>query len=431
MNIHALRTSERALHALELARRIEAGELTPAAVLEDCERAIAAREAEIGAFAALDLPRAKKSAAIAPTGPLRGLPVGVKDIFDTVDFPTEYGSSIYAGHRPRTDAALVSQIRRAGGLLLGKTVTTEFAHMQPAKTRNPRNPQHTPGGSSSGSAAAVAAGMVPIAIGSQTGGSVIRPAAFCGVAGFKPSYQLLPTVGMKCFSWQLDTAGLFAASVSDVAFAAAAIADRDLRVDRATPAQPRIGVMRTHIWSEASEAMQAALEAAARAAAAAGARVEDMPLPPALEDAWRAHPLIQDYEAYRALAFEYDHHRDRMAPTLRKLLDNAAEITAEHYDEARRTARRARQLLSDLFEDVDVMLTPAAPGAAPRGLQTTGNPIFNRLWTLMGTPCVNVPGLADDAGLPLGVQIVGRFGRDKSALEAALFLEQAIERTHS
>jgi len=177
--------------------------------------------------------------------------------------------------------------------------------------------------------------------------------------------------------------------------------------------------------------MQAALEAAARAAAAAGARVEDMALPGALEDAWRAHPLIQDYEAYRALAFEYDHHRDRMAPTLRKLLDNAAEITAEHYDEARRTARRARQLLSDLFEDVDVILTPAAPGAAPRGLQTTGNPIFNRLWTLMGTPCVNVPGLADDAGLPLGVQIVGRFGRDKSALEAALFLERAIERTHS
>jgi Asp-tRNA(Asn)/Glu-tRNA(Gln) amidotransferase A subunit family amidase len=315
--------------------------------------------------------------------------------------------------------------------LLGKTVTTEFAHMQPAKTRNPRNPQHTPGGSSSGSAAAVAAGMVPIAIGSQTGGSVIRPAAFCGVAGFKPSYQLLPTVGMKCFSWQLDTAGVFAARVSDVAFAAAAIADRDLRVDRETPAQPRIGVMRMHIWSEASEAMQAALEAAARAAAAAGARVEDMPLPPALEDAWRAHPLIQDYEAYRALAFEYDHHRDRMAPTLRKLLDNAAEITAEHYDEARRTARRARQLLSDLFEDVDVILTPSAPGAAPRGLQTTGNPIFNRLWTLMGTPCVNVPGLADDAGLPLGVQIVGRFGRDQSALEAALFLERAIERAHA
>ncbi|HEX9322089.1 MAG TPA: amidase [Xanthobacteraceae bacterium] len=429
MNIHTLRTSERALHALDLACRIEAGGLTPAAVLENCEQAITAREAEIGAFTALDLPRAKQSAATS-AGPLRGLPVGVKDIVDTVDFPTEYGSSIYAGHRPRTDAAVVSQIRRAGGLLLGKTVTTEFAHLQPGKTRNPRNPQHTPGGSSSGSAAAVAAGMVPIAIGSQTGGSVIRPAAFCGVAGFKPSYQLLPTVGMKCFSWQLDTVGLFAASVSDVAFAAAAIADRDLRVDRTTPAAPRIAVMRMHIWSQASEAMQAALEAAGRAAAAAGARVTDMSLPPALEDAWRAHPVIQDYEAYRALAFEYDRHRDRIAPTLRKLLDNAAEITAERYDDARRATRRARQLLGDLLDEVDVILTPSAPGAAPHGLQTTGNPIFNRLWTLMGTPCVNVPGLADDAGLPLGVQIVGRFGRDRSALEAALFLERAIARAH-
>jgi Asp-tRNA(Asn)/Glu-tRNA(Gln) amidotransferase A subunit family amidase len=334
MNIHALRTSERALDALDLARRIEARRLTPAAVLESCEQAIAAREADIGAFTALDLPRARKSAAVAPAGPLRGLPVGVKDIFDTTDFPTEYGSSIYAGHRPVTDAAIVSQIRRAGGFLLGKTVTTEFAHMQPGKTRNPINREHTPGGSSSGSAAAVAAGMVPIAIGSQTGGSVIRPAAFCGVAGFKPSYQLLPTVGMKCFSWQLDTVGVFAARVSDVAFAAAAIADRDLRVDDATPAAPRIALMRMHIWSEASEAMQAALEAAARAAAAAGARVEDMALPAALEDAWRAHPTIQDYEAYRALAFEYDHHRDRIAPALRKLLDDAAEITAERYDEA-------------------------------------------------------------------------------------------------
>jgi Asp-tRNA(Asn)/Glu-tRNA(Gln) amidotransferase A subunit family amidase len=347
--------------------------------------------------------------------------VGVKDIIDTADFPTEYGSAIYAGHRPRTDAAVVSQIRRAGGIVLGKTVTTELAHMWPGKTRNPRNPQHTPGGSSSGSAAAVAAGMLPIAIGSQTGGSVIRPAAFCGVAGFKPSYQLLPTVGMKCFSWQLDTVGVFAAGVSDVAFAAAAIADRDLRVDGAAPAAPRIAMMRMHIWSEASEAMQAALEAAARAAQSAGARVHEAALSPALEEAWRAHPVIQDYEAYRALAFEYDRHRERIAPTLRKLLDNAATIAPERYDEARRVTRRARQLLGDLFAEFDVILTPSAPGAASHGLESTGDPIFNRLWTLMGTPCVNVPGLADDAGLPLGVQVVARFGHDKAALEAACF----------
>ena len=221
------------LSALELARRIEAGALSPRAVVELCAEAVATHESEIGAFAALDLDAARRRVEqqqLAPL-PLHGLPVGIKDIFDTADLPTAYGSAIYAGHRPKADAAMVMLIRRAGGLVLGKTVTTEFASLEPAGTRNPRNPAHTPGGSSSGSAAAVAAGMLPLALGSQTGGSVIRPAAFCGVAGFKPSYRLLPTVGMKCFSWSLDTVGLFGASVPDVAFAAAAMSGRDLRVD--------------------------------------------------------------------------------------------------------------------------------------------------------------------------------------------------------
>jgi Asp-tRNA(Asn)/Glu-tRNA(Gln) amidotransferase A subunit family amidase len=432
MNVHTLTTADLTLSALDLAARLEAGETTPAAVLEQCEKAITRREGEIEAFVTLDLDRARGLAQTASqmltAKPLRGLPVAIKDIFDTVDFPTEYGSSIYAGHRPATDAAVVSQVRRAGGVALGKTVTTEFAHLSPGKTRNPRNPQHTPGGSSSGSAAAVAAGMIPIAIGSQTGGSVIRPAAFCGIAGFKPSYGLLPTVGMKCFSWHLDTVGVFASGVADVAFAAGALADCDLRVDRTPPAAPSIGICRTHIWSEASQSMQAAIEAAANAAASAGARVLSLTLPPILEEAFRAHPIIQDYEAYRALAFEYDYHRDRLAPPLRKLLDNAAGISAQEYDDARRTARRAREQVAVLLEETDVLLTPSAPGPPPSGLGSTGNPIFNRLWTLMGTPCVNVPGLADANGLPLGIQIVGRFGRDKSTLEAALFVEQAIAR---
>src|SRR6266571_404611 len=230
------------LSALDLARRIESGDLSPAAALEHCAEAIAAREAEVGAFATLDLAGARASVAGSTVAhlPLRGLPVGVKDIFDTADLPTEYGSAIYAGHRPKADAALVALVRRAGGVVLGKTVTTELAHMHPGKTRNPHNLGHTPGGSSSGSAAGVAASMMPIALGSQTGGSVIRPAAFCGIAGFKPSYKLLPTVGMKCFSWHLDTAGLFAAGIADVAFAAAAITGRDLRVDQSTPAAPKI-----------------------------------------------------------------------------------------------------------------------------------------------------------------------------------------------
>lgn len=421
-------TVDMMLSALDLARQIEARALTPADVLARCAEAIAAREAEIGAFVALDLDNAREAARRAglESLPLRGLPVGVKDIFDTVDLPTEYGSPIYAGHRPRADAALVSMLKRAGGLVLGKTVTTEFAYLQPGKTRNPHNPKHTPGGSSSGSAAGVAAGMLPIALGTQTGGSIIRPASYCGVAGFKPSYKLLPTVGMKCLSWHLDTAGLFAAGVADVAFAAAAISGRDLRVDRLVPAPPRIALVRTHVWADASVAMHNAVEAAARAAQAGGARIRELTLPSQFEDAFLAHRTIQDYEAYRALASEYDRHGERIGPILRELLDNAAAITPEDYDAARRTTRQARRLLADLMTDTDVLLTASAPGAAPEGLQSTGSSIFNRLWTLMGTPCVNVPGISDAAGMPLGVQIVGRFGRDRAALEAARFLAEAI-----
>jgi Asp-tRNA(Asn)/Glu-tRNA(Gln) amidotransferase A subunit family amidase len=416
------------LSALDLARRIEAGEIGAAAVIERCGEAIAAREAEIGAFVTYDLQRARRVAARVPSdAPLHGLPVGIKDIFDTVEMPTEYGSPIYAGYRPPWDASAVSLVQRAGGIILGKTVTTEFAYLQPPKTRNPHNLAHTPGGSSSGSAAAVAAGMLPLAFGSQTGGSVIRPAAYCGVAGFKPSYKLIPTVGMKCFSWSLDTIGLFAAGVADAAFAAAAITGRDLRIDRGVPAAPRIAVVRTHIGDQASEMMQDALEQAARAAERAGATITDVALPPILAEAFDAHPTVQDYEAFRALAFEYDNHRDRLGPLLRKLLDEAANITPEAYDTARRTARRARHALADLKIEFDVMLTPSAAGAAP-DIGSTGKAIFNRLWTLMGTPCVNVPGLSDAFGLPLGVQIVGRFGRDKAALEAAWFLENAIGR---
>jgi Asp-tRNA(Asn)/Glu-tRNA(Gln) amidotransferase A subunit family amidase len=196
----------------------------------------------------------------------------MKDIFDTVDFPTAYGSPIYAGHRPKADAAMVASVLRAGGIVLGKTVTTEFAGLQPAGTRNPRNPSHTPGGSSSGSAAAVAAGMVPIAFGSQTGGSVIRPAAYCGIAGYKPSFRILPTVGMKCYAWSLDTVGVFGAGIADVAFAAAAVTGRDLRIDDLSSGAPNIALVRSHLWPEATADMQAAVEQAARRAEAARAR---------------------------------------------------------------------------------------------------------------------------------------------------------------
>jgi Asp-tRNA(Asn)/Glu-tRNA(Gln) amidotransferase A subunit family amidase len=296
----------------------------------------------------------------------------------------------------------------------------------PSPTRNPHNPAHTPGGSSSGSAAAIAAAMVPIALGTQTAGSVIRPAAFCGVAGFKPSYRLIPLVGVKDVAWHLDTAGLFGAGVADVALVAASILDRDLRVDRTVPAAPRIALTRTHLWPQASAAMQNAVETAARIAQAAGAKVSELTLPPLLKDAYEAQFVIQDYEAFRSLAFEYDRHRDLIGQQLCEQLDRAASVSADAYDAARRTASRARQLLADAMAEHDVILTPSAPGAAPRG-SATGDPMFNRLWTLMGAPCVNIPGFYEN-DLPLGIQIVGRFGRDRAALEAARFVEQAIAR---
>ena len=418
------------LSALALARGVEAGELTPRKLVETCAEAIADREKDIGAFATLDLAGARRAAEGSQLAslPLRGLPVAFKDIFDTADLPTQYGSPVYAGHRPAADASAVVMTRQAGGILIGKTVTTQFASLVPSATRNPRNLAHTPGGSSAGSAAAVAAGMVPIAFGTQTAGSVIRPAAFCGVAAFKPSYRLIPMVGVKDVAWHLDTAGLFGAGVCDIAFAAAAVLQRDLRVDGAIPASPRIALARTHLWPQASPAMQRAVETAAKIVQAAGAKVSELALSPIVEDAYEAQFTIQDYENIRALAFEYDHHRDRIDCLLRTQLERASAISADEYDAARRLARRGRQLLADAMADYDVILTPSARGAAPHGFATTGDPMFNRLWTLMGAPCVNVTGLSDDKGLPLGVQIVGRLGRDCAALEAALFVEQAIAR---
>jgi len=417
------------LSALDLAGRTEHGDITPRAAIELCAAAIAAREPEIGAFVALDLDAARRAAddpRLAAT-PLRGLPMAFKDIFDTADFPTQYGSPIYKGYRPPADSTAVALSRRAGGIIIGKTATTEFASMVPAKTRNPHNGGHTPGGSSSGSAAAVAAGMVPLAFGTQTAGSVVRPAAFCGVAGFKPSYRLIPLVGVKDVAWHLDTAGLFGAGVADVAFATGTILDRDLRVDRGAPAAPRIALVRTHLWPQASAAMQNAVETAAHIASVAGAKVAEVTLPPLLQEAYEAQFVIQDYETFRALAFEYDRHRELIGRALREQLDRGAAISADDYDAARRTASRARRALADTMAEHDVILTPSAPGAAPASLNSTGDPMFNRLWTLMGAPCINVPGFYDNE-LPLGIQIVGRFGRDRSALEAALFVEQAVAR---
>lgn len=415
------------LSAAALAQAVHAGRLSPVDVAERCAEAIRAREEEVRAFASLDLPGLLAAAAqpgLAQT-PLAGLPVGVKDILDTVDFPTERGSKLFAGYRPTTDAAIVRMAARAGGLIAGKLVTTEFAFLQPSVTRNPRRVTHTPGGSSAGSAAAVAAGMLPVTIGTQTGGSVIRPASFCGVTGYKPSFKLLPVLGLKPFSWSLDTIGLFGAHVADVAFAAGALTGRDFTLGDDMPA-PRIAVVKTARAPLAAADAHAALDAAAAAAGKAGAHVTALDLPDAVEAADEAHGVVQGYEAALAFADEWDRHRDALSPTLSTYLQGAAALTPEQYDAARRTARRARHALADLYADYDALLTFSVAGEAPEGFASTGSPAFNRLWTLTGGPCLNITGLTGATGLPIGVQLVGRFGRDRELMQIGRFLERAI-----
>ncbi|WP_428030611.1 amidase [Ancylobacter sp.] len=415
------------LSAAALAQAVHAGRLTPVDVAERCAEAIRAQEDEVRAFASLDLD-ALLAAAAAPglaATPLAGLPVGVKDILDTVDFPTERGSKLFAGYRPTTDAAIVRMAARAGGLIAGKLVTTEFAFMQPSVTRNPRRLTHSPGGSSAGSAAAVAAGMLPITLGTQTGGSVIRPASFCGVTGYKPSFKLLPVLGLKPFAWSLDTIGLFGAHVADVAFATGALTGRDFSFDDDMPT-PRIAVVKTARAHLAAADAHAALDAAARAADKAGARVTALDLPDAVEAADEATGAVQGFEASLAFADEWDRHREALSPTLATYLDTASSITPEQYDAARRTARRARHALSDLFADHDVLLSFSVAGEAPEGFATTGSPAFNRLWTLTGGPCLNITGLTGATGLPIGVQLIGRFGRDRELMQVGRYLERAI-----
>jgi Asp-tRNA(Asn)/Glu-tRNA(Gln) amidotransferase A subunit family amidase len=319
-------------------------------------------------------------------------------------------------------------LKQAGATIVGKTTTTAFAANDPTATLNPHNHGHTPGGSSSGSAAAVGAGMIPLALGTQTGGSVIRPASFCGAAAIKPSYRLLPTVGVKCFSWTLDTVGLFAAGVNDLAHGLSAMTGRPELLPGAPMAGPRIGVVMQEFAGEPEAASEEALRIATAAAERAGASVRELKLPEIVAEAWRIHPTVQNFEAHQAFAWEYRDNYDAMPPLLRGRLDESRGITPGAYDEAREISRRAGGALAEIFADVDVLLTFSAPGAAPKGLDWTGDPRFNRLWTLMGVPCVNIPAYVADGGLPVGVQVIAPFGDDAGALAAARFVEDALAR---
>jgi amidase len=416
---------------VEAARRIAARRLSAEALVASYLDRIEARERIVGAWEYLDRERATAVARLRdaepPRGPLHGIPIAVKDTIDTADMPTAYGSPIYRGHRPAADAACVALARAAGAIVLGKTVTTEFAAFTPGKTANPRHPAHTPGGSSSGSAAAVAVGMAPLGFGTQTAGSVIRPAAYCGVVGYKPSFGMLSRAGIKPLVDSLDTLGVFACNVGDAAFFAGILAERPALRHLALPPQPpRFGLYHTPMWDEAEPATAAALDRARMALDRAGAMVEELAIAPEHRGLTAAQDRIMGYELARALAYERIEHSAELSPRLAQMLDAGLSVGSAEYDACLAEAAAARAGLDRFFASCDAVLVPAAPGEAPAGLGYTGNPVFNRMWTLLGVPCVTVPARWADSGLPTGVQLVGRIRDDARLMSAAAFLERAL-----
>lgn len=385
---------------------------------------IAAREPRLHAFAALDADHALAQARAAPDGPLRGVPIGVKDVFDTADFPTAYGSPIWVGHRPRADAAAVALARAAGAVVIGKTVTTEFASYTPGPTVNPHDAARTPGGSSSGSAAAVAAGMVVAAFGTQTAGSIIRPAAYCGVVGYKPSFGMIPRAGMKPLAESFDTAGTFGRSVRDAAMLAVVAAGR-AELLRAEEARPTLGLCHTDWWAEAEPAQQVAVERAASWLAAAGWRVVDLP-PLGLDGVNERQSQAIAWETGRAFSWERAHHADLLSPKFREICARGMAMDAAEHARVWAELSRARAVVADLFGRCDILLTPSAPGEAPVGLAATGAPTFNRLWSVFGGPCLSLPFGTGANAMPLGVQFVGRRGEDALLLAAARAAERVL-----
>jgi Asp-tRNA(Asn)/Glu-tRNA(Gln) amidotransferase A subunit family amidase len=431
------------LSATEAAPLIREGVISSEQLVEACLARAREIDEQIQAWAFLDPDYAFAQARAAderrlsgqPIGPLHGVPVAIKDIFDTADMPTEYGSVLHAGRTPSRDAAVVSLLRAAGAVIMGKTVTTEFAYFSPGKTRNPHNPEHTPGGSSSGSAAAVAAEMVPLALGSQTNGSTIRPAAFCGVVGLKPTHGLIPRSGALLLSRALDHIGLFARTIDDVALLAAALAGYDERdpdsrpraripfievTTEEPPLPPVFGFVKTPYWERVDEDTK---EGFAELIQDLGDRVEEIELFPSALEAWESHRTIMDAEMAANLAREYQTGRERLSEPLRALIERGRKVSAVEYQRALGRIRPIDESFVELFEQrYDAILTPAAPGPAPKGLASTGDPSFCTLWTLCGMPALSLPLLQATNGLPIGVQLVGPRHGDARLLRTAKWL---------
>jgi amidase len=417
--------------ALAAARAIADGSLTAEALVRACLDRIEAREPAVHAWQHLAAAEALVEARALDRqagGPLKGLPIGVKDIIDTADMPTAYGSPIYAGHRPARDASCVALARSAGAIILGKTVTTEFAYYHPGPTTNPHNAGHTPGGSSSGSAASVADGMVPLAFGTQTAGSVVRPASFCGCVGYKPTFGLLDVTGVRPLAVSLDTLGVMAADVADAAFFVSILTSRPtLRTDGHALTPPRIGLCRTFEWPKAEAAMQAHLLASAEKLKRAGATLLDVTLPPPFERLAAAQQIIMAFETARSLHPEMRTAPESVSPVMRAFAGEGAGLSVDDYDAAKELRAKGAAALTEVFSNVDVVLTLSAPGEAPLGLGATGDPIFNRIWTLLGLPCLNLPCGTGPQGLPMGVQFVGARDNDARMLAAAAWSEHALK----
>jgi len=432
-----------AVSAVDGARLIRDGVVSSEQVVQACLERVLAVDKDVQAWAFLDPEHALAQARAAderrmsgqPLGPLHGVPVGIKDIIDTADMPTAHGSPLYAGRTPSRDAAVVARLRAAGAVIMGKTVTTELANRAPGKTRNPHHPGHTPGGSSSGSAAAVAAGMVPLALGSQTGGSTIRPAAYCGVYGLKPTHGLVPRTAMLQLSRSLDHVGLFARSIDDLALLLEQVAGHDepdpdtrprARVPYGSvaaeppPLPPMFGLVKTSRWSEVDADARDAFD---KLTTALGDRVEavELSVPAETTAAW--HQDILDAEMARNLEREWTTGRDRLSAWLRARLERGRQVSAVDYLRARARVPELQASFAELFEQrYDALLTPAAAGTAPAGLESTGDPAFCTLWTLTGLPAISLPIMRGANGLPLGVQLVGPREGDARLLRTARWL---------
>jgi amidase len=411
------------LSASDIARRITAGATTAEAVVTDCLARIEAREDTVHAWAFLDpdlaLGQARAIDARAHKGALAGVPVGVKDIIDTADMPCEMGSEIYRGHRPAADASCVAMLRAAGAVILGKTVTCEFAGPVARETTNPHDPDHTPGGSSSGSAAAVADFMCAAAFGTQTGGSVLRPSSYCGIVGFKPSFGTLNRAGIKFAAESLDTIGLHTRTIDDVELLLQVLAALPPAPPRAAEDGPRIGLCRTQFWDGAAPETREAVEDAARRLAASGCEVRDVTLPGRFHGLTPAREAVNDFERARAMADEWNRHGNLISERMRQSIANGLEMPFEEYVQARRAIEDCVAELGRVFEGLDALLTPTADGAAPAGLDQTGHHRFQSIWTMVRTPAITLPTHAGPNGLPVGIQLVGRPGEDGHLLAAA------------